>query len=455
VSRGGRPAVTALAIVLCAAGAAAQPVVNQADAEKLLNEKIAMLGKQLAVWARECATTRPATDIECVRVRAVSDYTVLSAIEQTPLATPVATGRFTPGAGVGDSGVEAVAGPSLPKLFALATENNVVDFGKDKTTLTINPFLFVGWANPNVLDRQSEYEKYATLRRFAGSVSFGGAGERLDRDGDGQIDPIATVENPLDILTWELQWQAFGTRDRRARENFESYLAAVSPIFTQHNVVFAEVLTRWKDDIIRMSNAAGMISEAEFKQFLERDDVGADLMRLASLRTRLTTAHGEQDKAVDRSMVWTLTFGATHQPDEFGPDRIRFGAKGVWGFFLGSTLWDSTVSASYVHAQEVGVLPDADSFNIGWKGSTKLLKTHALVANGIDWAASASAEHYNDVPGAIYDTIVKANTTLTLNFTKSISVPLSVTYANHRDLLTKEKKVFGHIALSYDLPTGR
>jgi hypothetical protein len=56
VSRGGRPAVTALAIVLCAAGAAAQPVVNQADAEKLLNEKIAMLGKQLAVWA---ANVRP------------------------------------------------------------------------------------------------------------------------------------------------------------------------------------------------------------------------------------------------------------------------------------------------------------------------------------------------------------------------------------------------------------
>jgi hypothetical protein len=371
---------------------------------------------------------------------------------QAPLEMPVATQRFgVDGSGSAANSVDLVRGPSLPDLFALAFENNVVAFGKGKTTVSINPFLFASWANPAVLDRPSLYRQHAGLRRVAGSLTFGGAGEAFDRDADGVADAAATAESPLEIVTWEVQWRVRGSRDRREAEHFDTFVAAVHSVFQTSAAAFATFMDRWKQTIADMSVPSGEVREAEFQAFLEREDVEASLLVIAQADTAVLRASQEAIARIDRSMVWTVTAGATHQGDEFGPDRFRLGVKGVWSFLTGPVKWDSTVNASYVHAGSIGgILPDGDSFIAGWKAGTKLLKTHALIKEGIDWSASLSGEFYDDVPGAKHDAIVKAGTTLSLNFTKSVSIPLTVSYANHRDLLTSSSKVFGHIGLSYD-----
>jgi hypothetical protein len=414
--------------LLGATSAFAQAMINSAAAEKILNDKIASLQQRA----------------------------VVEGVTATPLTTPVATQRFSAAPAPGDTGVDIVPGPSLTKLLSLATESNLVSFGKDKTTLSVNPFMLVSVANPSVLDRQSLYERYALLRRFAGTLTFGGTGEKLDRDGDGVAEPVATLENPFDIVTWEAQAQVYGTRDRRDPANFNKYFAsAVAKTFSQLNVQFAAFLKRWSNELKQMAAPNGELLEGPFRDFLERDDVEAELLPIAALRAQLLREHQAVDKEVDRQMVWTLTAGATHQSDEFGPDKFRIATKGVWSFLTGPLTWDSTVNVGYTHAAAIGVLSDSSSLIFGWKLGTKLGKSLPLVSNGIDWSAGVAGEHYQDVPTALHDNIVKASTTLAFNFTKSVSVPLTVTYANHRDLLTKQNRVFGHIGLSYELPNAR
>jgi len=424
------------AIVLWLLGTAplsAQATINQATAEKILNEKIASLQK-----------------------RAV-ERAAIEAVAATPLTTPVATQHFAPAMAIGgDSAMDIVPGPSFTKLLALATESNLVNFGKDRTTLSVNPFLFVSAANPSVLDQQSLYERYAVLRRVGGALSVGGTGEKLDRDRDGVPEPVATIDRPLDIVSWDLQVQVFGTRDRRDPQNFRQYLnSPAATTFSRLNVEFAAFLARWKTDITQMAAANGELLEERFRDFLERADVQADLLGVSALRAQLLQEHQAIDKEIDRQMVWTVAFGGTHQGDQFGPDKLKIGAKGVWSFLTGPQTWDNTINVGYVHAASIGVLPDSSSLTFGWKLGTKLVKTLALVSNGIDSSASLATEHYRDVPTALHDNIIKASVTIAFNFTKSVSVPLTVTYANHSDLLTKQNKVFGHLGLSYDLPTAR
>lgn len=414
---GTRACLGVLALVVFSTPALAQDTLNNAQVQSLIDAKVAEL--------------RGA---------------------QAPLEMPVATQRFgVDGSGSGANSVDLVRGPSLPELFALAFENNVVAFGKGKTTLSINPFLFTSWANPAVLDRPSLYRQYSGLRRVAGSLTFGGAGEAFDRDGDGLAEKPSEVESPLDIVTWEVQWRVRGSRDRREAGHFDAFVAAVHSAFEGSATAFAMFVARWKDEFARMQAPSGELREDDFQAFLEREDVEATLLVIAQADTAVLRATQDAIARIDRSMVWTVTAGATHQGDEFGPDRLRLGLKGVWSFLTGPVKWDSTINASYVHAGSIeDVLPDGDSFVFGWKAGTKLVKTQALIKEGIDWSASLSGEFYNDVPGAKHDTIVKAGTTLSLNFTKSVSIPLTVNYANHRDLLTSSSKVFGHIGLSYD-----
>jgi hypothetical protein len=51
----------------------------------------------------------------------------------------------------------------------------------------------------------------------------------------------------------------------------------------------------------------------------------------------------------------------------------------------------------------------------------------------------------------MHDTIAKLNAKLELHLTNNIKIPLSVTWANHSDLLTDEHDIRGHIGFSIDL----
>ena len=64
----------------------------------------------------------------------------------------------------------------------------------------MNFFSFLSFPKPAVLDYQSKYENHQFLRRWGGSVSFGGKGDAFDRDGDGMVDDALESEKFGDII---------------------------------------------------------------------------------------------------------------------------------------------------------------------------------------------------------------------------------------------------------------
>ncbi|HET7177262.1 MAG TPA: hypothetical protein VFI63_01095, partial [Solirubrobacterales bacterium] len=56
----------------------------------------------------------------------------------------------------------------------------------------------------------------------------------------------------------------------------------------------------------------------------------------------------------------------------------------------------------------------------------------------------------DNVPAAAHDTIAKLNAKIDFPVTTGISLPISVTWANHKDLLTAEHDVRGHIGFTVD-----
>lgn len=453
MTRPGTPLIGFCCLLLLVTSAAyGQNTLDSRAAQALLDAKILSLAQEVRDLVQECGVSRPLSDPQCAWLQSTASYSIAQAVRDTPLTAPSATQQFGPG---GSSGIDLVQGPSLAALFSLALENNVVEFGGGKTTASISPFLFATWRDPSILSLQSEYERYAALRRFNGTVTFGGSGDSFDRNGDGEPD-AAPVGGPTDIVTFELPWRIFGSRDRRDPQNFRRYLNSASGqvgnAFQAFGMAFAAFVTQWGREIANMSPPpSGEVLEGAFRDFLDRDDVERSLMPVALLRERLLEAHRQADLEIDRSAVWTLTAGWTHQGKEFGPDRARLGVRGVWSFLLGTTPFDGTVNATYVHAQSLAdLLPAGDNWAVGWKLSTKLLQRQALLEEGLDWSVNVSGEFFDSALAPKHDTIIKVGTTFRLNFSKSVSIPFSVNYANHRDLLTGADRVFGHVGLSYD-----
>ena len=67
----------------------------------------------------------------------------------------------------------------------------------------------------------------------------------------------------------------------------------------------------------------------------------------------------------------------------------------------------------------------------------------------------AAWERYSNVPSAAHRTIAKAGGKLELRLAPGLTVPLSVTWANHADLLTDADTIVGHVGIGLDLADRR
>ena len=63
---------------------------------------------------------------------------------------------------------------------------------------------------------------------------------------------------------------------------------------------------------------------------------------------------------------------------------------------------------------------------------------------------AGSYEKLRNVPMATHDTISKLNAKFSIPLVAGIEIPVSVTWANHKDLLTAEKEIQGHIGFTID-----
>ena len=139
--------------------------------------------------------------------------------------------------------------------------------------------------------------------------------------------------------------------------------------------------------------------------------------------------------------------GATEQRSQFGPRKWHLGVR----IAVATGLVDHAINVDRLNAEGLKDAPDARTWKAGYAASRKLLQNTRLSEDGVTLSWAVSAEHSQDVPGSKHASIIRSNVRLEFPLTKTVVVPVAISYANHQDLLTDQSQVIGHIGLAFDL----
>ena len=370
--------------------------------------------------------------------------------QESPLSNPPEKQLGAPSST--NLGSTVVDRPSFSELLGLAFDNDLVALGDGVASFSLDIFAFLALANPAVLDQQSKYGKYDFWRRFGASVSLGGKGDSFDRDGDGKKDEALKAEKLSDIVTWEARYRLFGTRDRRDNKNFSKYLTALGLAHGEISKKAAEFLNKHEKDWLEKSpDGRSYYSEDKVDKTLSDPQVEKELMEIAKISKEMADKYEDVGKEIDKSPVVTIAASGTSRDyKKYGPSKLALGLRGVWGW----GNWDNTFNFEWSKIESLQENPAGRAgheIKLAYQASTLWLKNSAICEEGITVAAGMAAEFYSNIPDALHDSIIKASVQLVYPVAKSVSIPVSVTWANHRDLLSKEGFVRGNIGLSVDL----
>lgn len=387
--------------------------------------------------------------IEEVRAKAIAELT-----EKEPLAAPDAK-QVSAVAATGDA-TSLVQGADLATLFALAAERGLASSSDGRITLNLSPFDVLAALRPEVRDRQSLYEEYETARRFGLSATFGGKGDSFDRDGDGMADPALEAEDLQDIVAWEARWRFHGSRDRREKTNYEKFFDLTSSAFTKQDDLVSSLVESIKQVVI--SNPEEYISQQNpacfsriaIQKHLDEPAIRDQILALAKADLALAAKVEAAAKVVDIRPIWTLVIGGLSRKDDFGPDKKMAAIRGS----IGGANRNLTLNVEWNEMDsDVGSKPTM--LKGGVEYSFLALKGSALSTDGIKISGSGVYETYDNVPSAKFDTVARLNAKMELKIADGVKIPISVTWANHHDLIEGESDVRGHIGFTIDLSEAR
>jgi hypothetical protein len=200
-------------------------------------------------------------------------------------------------------------------------------------------------------------------------------------------------------------------------------------------------------DIFEESPAGKVCYEDKVAELFKRPEVENELQGIAAVFERMDEEIERVSKKIDRSPVLTISAdGTVRDGDKYGPQKFSVGLVGVGGW----GNWDHTFNARWSRLEGLRGNPAGTQWKIASEASTVWLKNSWLSPEGITVAAGLAAEFYKNIPGALHDSIVKAGLQIVYPLADGVFLPLSVTWANHKDLLSEESIVRGHIGLSID-----
>jgi hypothetical protein len=403
-----------------------------------------MMAAAAVAEAQETCDLTPAELIaEALRLRSV-ELGLYTEPLQSPPSSEVAASQET-------ATDDPVPDASFPALFAmhLGVPTSTSDTGA--VTFNLTPFAIVTTRDPDVIDKQSEYEKYENLRRFGLALTLGGTGQAFDRDGDGVIDDALEAESLEDIVSVELRWRFSGSRDRRDPSNARKYFAKTRSAFEAAGVAFADA-GRPLFRVVTATIARHPDSTAENPRWCPSDaklllaEHAAQLDAAAATVADFIEQRHEVLEEIDGASVWTFAIGSTERKDDFGPDSWWAGVRGGGG--LGPDMgW--SFNLDYGVTDSLGAADDAKRIKAGLEWATLIWKRR-IGGDGARASVSGSYEKWDDVPGAADDEVAKLNFKLNFPLTDTISIPLSITWANKTDLLQGESEIRGYIGFTFD-----
>ncbi len=340
------------------------------------------------------------------------------------------------------SSTSLVNAAAFPSFLGFALESGLVQSSEGAVTVDLNPFAAVALFRPQARFLQSEYQKHENLRRFGGSLTLGGKGEKFDRDGDGEADDPLEAKDVTDIVDWELRVRLSRSRDRRDRTNYVPILEATEAADLAFSAARSELelaagLARQRLGL----DHDGCVDRVAFAAFSQEPAIQSAAGKVNSAQVEAAQAFEDAVAVTDNRPLWTLVIGGVDRGEQYGPDSVKAALRGA--------IRDHSFNLEWSEKDGLQGAEDPEMFKLAYEYSTQWLKSKRF-PEGIKASASAAYEKFEHVPDALHDDVVKASLKLEFPFSEGMSLPLSITYANHKDLLEEEDEIRGHIGISYD-----
>lgn len=378
-----------------------------------------------------------------IQHRAEASRPADTTLANAPLESPASSQTSAPASSTSD---DPVADASFPALLALNLGVPTTTSDSGAMTFNLTPFALVAARDSSVIDRQSEYEKYEDLRKFGAALTLGGKGEAFDRNGDGTVDDALAAEDWSDIVSIELRYRFYGSRDRRDPKNYQMYFQKIGDPFVAAADALTTAAARIAPEVQTLikPQANGFYCPADARTLAEAypdrlDPALAPVQRYLESRTDIL-------ELIDSAAIWTAVVGATEQAEELGSDRWWLGIRGAGG--LGPDQGWST-SLDYGKADALPGLEDSSRLKLGLEWAA-LWGQRWIGGDGIRASLSGAYEKWHDVPASADDTVATLSFKLNYPLTDTISIPLSITWANKTELLKDEAETRGYIGFTFD-----
>jgi hypothetical protein len=364
------------------------------------------------------------------------------------------------------AGATLVDAPSFTQLVALAFQDDLVAATNGTLTFSLNAWAFKRLAEPALDVIQARYGSNANkrLRRLGGSVSMGGKGEEFDRDGDGKKDPAIEAKNLTDSATMELRWRLWGTRDRRERESLAAYSdlmrsvdddlnaavvaarVSIDRLIAEHDRGNSAPILQPCDPPASAEDACLYEDGVQALYDLVKRELPQNLKTVKEALDRWKAQHRVAVLSVDRQSVWTVVLAGTSRQAEFGAAKVGAGLRGVFA----TGPWDHTVNVDWTRTdwRQYGGVGQIQK--VGY-AVARLLSRDPDADDGVKLTLEVAGEKYANVPGAKHDTLAKASVRLDVPLTETVSIPVTVNYASHTDLLTDQHQLTSHVGIAWDL----
>ncbi len=367
--------------------------------------------------------------------------------------TPTFTTRSQQDSSPSANGTDAtlVNAAAFTKLLSAAFDQTAGDGEGDDNegfTLNVNPFLLAVIANNDIYYSPSRYleEPYKIMRRFGGTVTFGGKGESFDRDGDGQADDALESSALDDIVTWELRARLWGSRDRR--ENYKEIFAAVK--IEEQGDAKVRVLKTLREEKASHEDDPACVYVEQWDKY----QTLIDSPLAPSIEAN--QAYLDALKRIDERLLITAVLTGVERKEEFGSDKHGIGVRATWKDLNANFDW--THMDGLTNDGE-----DIDEYRVAVEYGTQILKgwsfkkgadpdkpSQGWLKNGIDASLAFALEIYNDTPDVEHTTTAKLQGKLEIPVSEGVRMPISITWANHEDLLDDDDKIIGHIGVNLD-----
>jgi hypothetical protein len=264
----------------------------------------------------------------------------------------------------------------------------------------------------------------------------------LSISGDGVVDDPRTAESSTDIVTWEIRYRLVGSRDRRDRQNYARLFKALSTLDAQQTTLLGKLRQKYQA-------VAKSLCKPEVDAFIADPATRATIDQIAALGVTLHGTFADVVEQIDQDFLLTAVIGGTERKkDIYGPDKRAYGLRGS---YAGKDIsFDANLDYNQIESFRGADQQHSVKFGLAYNG-TYLRDLAGYKDQGITVTVAAAFEKYRNVPDAAHDNIAAVNLKLAYPITEALTLPFSITWANHSDLLKDEKEVRGHIGFTYDL----